>query len=98
MPPCLQGIFVAVGACGGFAREKSCPVFTRGGVVREDMGNAAQMTCFPFRHIVKEVAGVLSEGGFEDLLLSANGEPLGPPVRSVLPAPLPIVLGAAPVL
>ena len=75
MPPCLQGVFVAAGTCGGFVWEESGPVFTRGGVVREDMGNATQVTCFPLRHIMKEVAGVLAKRGLENLLLSANGEP-----------------------
>ena len=91
----LQGVFVAVGTCGWLVWKEPCPVFTRRGVVREDMGDAAQVACIPFRHIVKEVAGVLCEGGLEDFLLSANWEPLGPPVRGILPALLPIVLGAA---
>ena len=59
MAPRLQGVFVAVGTRGGFVREEPSSIFTRRGMVREDMGDAAQVTCFPFRHIVKEVAGVL---------------------------------------
>ena len=87
-----------MGARGGFVREESCPIFTRWGVICEDMGDAAQVACFPFRHVVKEIAGVFCEGRLEDFLLSANREPLGPPVRGVLPALLPIVLGVALVL
>ena len=96
--PRLQGIFVAAGTCGGFVWEKSGPVFTRGGVICKDVGDAAQVACLPFRHVVKEIAGVLGEGRFECFLLSADGEPLGPPVCGILPALLPFVLGAASVL
>ena len=58
------------------------------------MGNAAQVACFPFRQVVKEVAGVFCEGRLEYFLLSANREPLGPPVRGIPPALLPVVLSA----
>ena len=61
MTPRLQGVFVAAGTCGGFVWEESGPIFTRRGVVREDMGDAAQVACIPFRHIVEEVTGGLSE-------------------------------------
>ena len=61
VPPRLQGVFVASGTRGGFVWEKSGPVFTRRGVVREDMGDAAQVACIPFRHIVKKITGGLSE-------------------------------------
>ena len=83
MPPRLQGVFVAAGTCGGLVWKESGPVFTCRGVVREDVGDAAQVACFPFRHVVKEIAGVFCEGRFEHLLLSANGEPLGPPVCGI---------------
>ena len=95
VPPRLQGFFVAAGTCGGFIWEESGPIFTRGGVIREDVGDATQVACVPFRHIVKKVAGGLREGWLEDLLVSANREPLGPPVCGILPALLPIALGAA---
>ena len=98
MLPRLQGVFVAVGTRGWIVWKESCSIFTRRGVIREDMGDAAQVAGIPFRHIVKEIARVFCEGGLENLFLSANWEPLGPPVCSILPAPLPIMLGAAPVL
>ena len=98
VPPRLQGVFVAMGTRGWLVWKEPCSIFTRRGVIRKDMGDAAQVACIPFRHVVKEVAGVLCEGGLENFLLSANWEPLGPPVCSILPAPLPIVLGAALVL
>ena len=95
--PRLQGVFVAVGTRGWLVWKEPCSVFARRGMVREDVGDAAQVACIPFRHIVKEVAGVFCEGWFEDLLLSANREPLGPPVCDIFPALLPFVLGTAPV-
>ena len=95
MTPRLQGVFVAAGTCGGLVWEEPCPIFTRRGVICKDVGNAAQMAWVPLCHIVKSVAGGLCEGGLEDLLVSANGEPLGPPVCNILPALLPIALGAA---
>ena len=96
--PRLQGIFVAMGTRSGFAWEESCSIFTRRGVICQDVGDAAQVARVPFRHIVKEITGGLGKRRLEDLLLSANGEPLGPPVRDILPSLLPIVLGTALVL
>ena len=93
MTPRLHGIFVAVGTRGRFLWEEASPVFTRQGMVCKDVGNAAQMAWFPLRHIVEEVVGGFCEGWFEDLLLPANGEPLGPPVHGFLPEALPFTLG-----
>ena len=61
MAPRLQGVFVTAGTRRGFVREEPCSVFARRGVIGEDMGDAAQAACFPFRHIVKPVAGGLRE-------------------------------------
>ena len=60
-------------------------------MIGHDIGYAAQAACIPVGHIVKEVAGGLGTAGFEDLLLSAHGEPLGAPVRSILEKARPIV-------
>ena len=78
--PRLQGVFVTAGTRGRFVREKPRSVFTRRGVICQDVGDAAQMAWVPLGHIVKPVAGGLRERRFEDFLVSANGEPLGPPV------------------
>ena len=78
-------------AVGWLVREEAEAVFTRRGVIGHDIGYAAQAACIPMGHIVKEVAGSLGTAGFEDLLLSAHGEPLGAPVRSILEKVHPIV-------
>ena len=82
---------------GGLIRKESKAVFTRQGVVGHDIGYAAQAACIPVGHSVKEVAGGLGTAGLKDLLLSAHGEPLGAPVRSILEKARPIVGLFAPV-
>ena len=89
----LNGVFVAAGTQGGFLRKEASPIFTRWGVVCEDVGNAAQMAWVPLRHIVEKVARGLCEGWLEGFLFLANGEPLGPPVHGIFPETLPFVLG-----
>ena len=71
--------------------EEPQSVFTRGGVVGHGIGNAAQAACVPARHIVKEVSRRFGVTGFEGLLLSAYGEPLGAPVRSIFEQACPCV-------
>ena len=78
-------------AVGKLIREESQAVFACWGVVGHDIGDAAQAACIPVGHIVKEVAGVFGPAGFEDFLLSAHGEPLGAPVRSILEQARPCV-------
>ena len=78
-------------AVGRLVREESQSVFTRRGVVGHDIRNAAQAACIPVGHIVKEIAGVFGPAGFEDFLLSAHGEPLGAPVRSILKEARPLI-------
>ena len=57
----LNSVFVAAGTRGRFLWEEANPIFTRRGMVCEDVGNAAQMAWFPLRHIVEEVAGGFGE-------------------------------------
>ena len=71
-------------AMGRLIQKEPKSVFTRRGVVSHDIRNAAQVACIPMGHIVKEVAGGFGPAGLEDFLLSAHGEPLGAPVRSIL--------------
>ena len=87
-----------MGAVSGLIRKEPEAIFTRGGVVGHDIGYAAQAACIPVGHIVKEIAGGLSAAGFEDLLLSAHGESLGAPVRSILEKARPFVELFAPVV
>ena len=72
-----------MGAVGRLFRKETQSVFTRGGVIGYGIGNAAQAACIPTRHIVKEVSCRFGVARFEGLLLSAYGEPLGAPVRSI---------------
>ena len=95
----LDGVFVAAGTRGRFLWEEAASVFTRWGVICEDVGNAAQMARVPLRHIVEEVACGLREGWLEGFLLPANGEPLGPPVCGIFPEALPLgpgIMGGKP--
>ena len=85
-------------AVGRLIRKESEAIFTRWGVVGHDIGYVAQAACIPMGHIVKEVTGSLGTAGFEDFLLSAHGEPLGAPVRSILEKARPIVGLFAPVV
>ena len=77
-------------AVGWLVRKEAEAVFTCRGVVGQDIGNAAQAACVPVGHIVKEIAGIFGPAGLEDLLLSAHGEPLGAPVRSILEEMRPV--------
>ena len=76
---------------GRLFREESQSVFTRRGVVGHGIGNATQAACIPTRHIVKEVSRRFGVARFERLLLSAYGEPLGAPVRSIFKQACPCV-------
>ena len=78
-------------AVGRLIQKEPKSVFTHRGVVGHDVGNAAQAACIPVSHIVKEVAGGFGPAGFEDFLLSAHGEPLGAPVRSIFEQACPSV-------
>ena len=80
-----------MGAVGRLFREEPQSIFTRGGVVRHGVRNAAQAACVPVRHIVKEVSCRLGVARFEGLLLSADGEPLGAPVRAIFEQACPCV-------
>ena len=91
MRSCLQGSAVAARAFSGVVREEASPVFTRGGVIGDDVGYAAQMASFfPFGETVEKVARVFGERRFEAFLFSADREPLGPPVRMIAKAALPL--------
>ena len=91
MRSCLQGSAVAAWTVGGVVRKEAGPVFTHRGVIGDDVSYAAQMAWFPFGQVVEEVACVLGEGRPESLLLPSDGEPLGPPVRMIAEALLPLL-------
>ena len=91
MRSCLQGSAVAARTVSGVVRKKVGPVFTRGGVVGDGVSYAAQMAWFPFGQVVEEVACVLGKGWLESFLLPLDGEPLGPPVRVITEALLPLL-------
>ena len=78
-------------AVGRLVGKEPEAVFARRGMVGHGVGYAAQAACIPVGHIVKEVAGGLGTAGFECLFLSAHGEPLGAPVRSILEKARPVV-------
>ena len=86
----MQGSAVTAWTFGSVVREETGPVFARGGVVSDGVGYATQMACFPFGQIMEKVAGVFGERRLKALLLPADGEPLGPPVRVIAEALLPL--------
>ena len=80
-----------MGAVGRLVWEEPQSIFTRRGVVSHGVRNAAQAACVPARHIVKEVSRRFGVARFEGFLLSAYGEPLGAPVRSIFKQACPCV-------
>ena len=64
---CLQGSVVAARAFCGVVWEESSPIFTRGGMVGDGVGYAAQMASVPFGKVVEEIARVFGKRRLEAL-------------------------------